>query len=119
MDYGSDVAPEHSLGEEAGRERRVGGRRGQEGWRKGRVKMGRAVSVIAERRADSVVVTLVCSSRRTVEWAEEEEETERKRERKREERQRAEEEEDEIGRRGELTFSCAGKVRQSLTDRLT
>lgn len=30
-----------------------------------------------------------------------------------------EEEEDEIGRRGELTFSCAGKVRQSLTDRLT
>lgn len=31
----------------------------------------------------------------------------------------AEEEEDEIERRGELTFSCAGKVRQSLTDRLT
>lgn len=31
----------------------------------------------------------------------------------------AEEEDDEIGRRGELTFSCAGKVRQSLTDRLT
>lgn len=30
-----------------------------------------------------------------------------------------EEEDDEIGRRGELTFSCAGKVRQSLTDRLT
>lgn len=30
-----------------------------------------------------------------------------------------EEEEDEIERRGELTFSCAGKVRQSLTDRLT
>lgn len=50
--------------------------------------------------------------RRAVEWvggrrrgnAEEEEE---------------EEEDDEIGRRGELTFSCAGKVRQSLTDRLT
>lgn len=31
----------------------------------------------------------------------------------------AEEEDDEIERRGELTFSCAGKVRQSLTDRLT
>lgn len=30
-----------------------------------------------------------------------------------------EEEEDEVERRGELTFSCAGKVRQSLTDRLT
>lgn len=30
-----------------------------------------------------------------------------------------EEEDDEIERRGELTFSCAGKVRQSLTDRLT
>lgn len=30
-----------------------------------------------------------------------------------------EEEEEEIERRGELTFSCAGKVRQSLTDRLT
>ncbi|KYN17788.1 hypothetical protein ALC57_09918 [Trachymyrmex cornetzi] len=29
------------------------------------------------------------------------------------------EEDDEIERRGELTFSCAGKVRQSLTDRLT
>lgn len=28
-------------------------------------------------------------------------------------------EEDEVERRGELTFSCAGKVRQSLTDRLT
>lgn len=34
-------------------------------------------------------------------------------------RREAEEEEDEIERRGELTFSCAGKVRQSLTDRLT
>lgn len=90
MDYGSDVAPEHSLGEGAERERRVDGRRGQEGWRKGRVKMGRAVSVIAERRADSVVVTLVCSSgRRTVEWAEEEEEeTERERERRETERER-------------------------------
>ncbi|EGI62934.1 hypothetical protein G5I_08714 [Acromyrmex echinatior] len=29
------------------------------------------------------------------------------------------EKDDEIERRGELTFSCAGKVRQSLTDRLT
>lgn len=39
---------------------------------------------------------------------------------RRKDRERAEEEkEDEIGRRGELTFSCAGKVRQSLTDRLT
>lgn len=41
---------------------------------------------------------------------------------RRKKRQRAEEEEaeeEEIERRGELTFSCAGKVRQSLTDRLT
>lgn len=36
-----------------------------------------------------------------------------------EEEREAKEEEDEVGRRGELTFSCAGKVRQSLTDRLT
>lgn len=36
-----------------------------------------------------------------------------------EEREAKEEEEDEVERRGELTFSCAGKVRQSLTDRLT
>lgn len=36
-----------------------------------------------------------------------------------EEEEAEEEEDDEIGRRGELTFSCAGKVRQSLTDRLT
>lgn len=36
-----------------------------------------------------------------------------------EEEAEEEEEDDEIGRRGELTFSCAGKVRQSLTDRLT
>lgn len=35
------------------------------------------------------------------------------------EEEEAEEEDDEIERRGELTFSCAGKVRQSLTDRLT
>lgn len=36
-----------------------------------------------------------------------------------EEAEEEEEEDDEIERRGELTFSCAGKVRQSLTDRLT
>lgn len=36
-----------------------------------------------------------------------------------EEEREAKEEEDEVERRGELTFSCAGKVRQSLTDRLT
>lgn len=36
-----------------------------------------------------------------------------------EEEAEEEEEDDEIERRGELTFSCAGKVRQSLTDRLT
>lgn len=36
-----------------------------------------------------------------------------------EEEREVEEEEDEVERRGELTFSCAGKVRQSLTDRLT
>lgn len=35
-------------------------------------------------------------------------------EKRQEEKEEAEE--DEIGRRGELTFSCAGKVRQSLTD---
>lgn len=35
------------------------------------------------------------------------------------EEEEEEEEDDEIERRGELTFSCAGKVRQSLTDRLT
>lgn len=36
-----------------------------------------------------------------------------------EEEREVKEEEDEVERRGELTFSCAGKVRQSLTDRLT
>lgn len=36
-----------------------------------------------------------------------------------EEAEEEEEDDDEIERRGELTFSCAGKVRQSLTDRLT
>lgn len=36
-----------------------------------------------------------------------------------EEREVEEEEDEEVERRGELTFSCAGKVRQSLTDRLT
>ncbi|KAI4486577.1 hypothetical protein M0804_005947 [Polistes exclamans] len=36
-----------------------------------------------------------------------------------EEEMEEEEEEEEVERRGELTFSCAGKVRQSLTDRLT
>lgn len=51
VDYGSDIAPElRSSGarKREGRARREEG--GAEGWRKGRVKMGRAVSVIAERR---------------------------------------------------------------------
>lgn len=39
--------------------------------------------------------------------------------RKKKTEEREEDEEDEVERRGELTFSCDGKVRQSLTDRLT
>lgn len=55
VDYGSDIAPELRRAEEgeSGEARRGGRGRGEEqaeGWRKGRVKMGRAVSVIAERR---------------------------------------------------------------------
>lgn len=47
VDYGSDIAPELWRAEE-GESGEAGGRSG--GWRKGRVKMGRAVSVIAKRR---------------------------------------------------------------------
>lgn len=43
----------------------------------------------------------------------------KKRQSNAEEEREAKKEEDEVERRGELTFSCAGKVRQSLTDRLT
>lgn len=50
VDYGSDIAPELRSSGARKRESRESEAGGPEGWRKGRVKMGRAVSVIAERR---------------------------------------------------------------------
>jgi len=46
VDYGSDIAPQ--LRRVSARKRGSEVRRGNGGWRKGRVKMGRAMSVIAE-----------------------------------------------------------------------
>lgn len=48
VDYGSDIAPE--LGRVSAREKGQQGEEERGEWRKGRVKMGRAVSVIVERR---------------------------------------------------------------------
>lgn len=71
---------------------------------------------VGDSGATPMIVVVVLDDgggRRTVEWVG------GRRRGNAEEEEAEEEEDDEIERRGELTFSCAGKVRQSLTDRLT
>lgn len=113
VDYGSDIAPE--LRSSGARKRESRARRGARGIAEGQGEDG--PGSVGDSRATSMIVVVVLDDgggRPAVEWvgggrrgnAEEEEAEE-------------EEEDDEIERRGELTFSCAGKVRQSLTDRLT
>jgi len=53
VDYGSDIAPELQRAEEGG----SGEAGGSEGWRKGRVKMGRAV--VGDSGATPMIVVVV------------------------------------------------------------